>query len=117
MTRDEIMNMPAGREMDALIAKQITKIEGINDRGFKRDYDGSMVQVVPEYSTDIAAAWEVAENIELFQFMYLTKDIQWQIGNHGEYGFDEFTVIVGADTAPLVICRAALLAVMEDNNG
>ena len=88
MTRDEILNMPAGREMDALIAE---KVMGWTWRAFqpahvpgelvRRPYPGNWSALprriadgterlaggwdsdLPHYSTDISAAWEVTEKI------------------------------------------------------
>ena len=64
----------------------------------------------PHYSTSIAAAWEVVEkvratvSVELEFQMFAYEDGTWQ----AEFGIegDGF-----ADTAPLVICLAALAAV------
>ena len=65
MTKDEIMQMEAGREMDELIA---TEVMGwaIGDRGAHYVYnDGVNVHFVIagefEPSTDISAAWQVME--------------------------------------------------------
>ena len=76
-----------------------------------RRIDGSFAYVVPvpEYSTDLAAAWEV-----MARFLH-----DWQIDIHGcAEGWEvallsqEGDEVFGeSDTAPLAICRAALKAV------
>lgn len=113
MTRDEILNMPAGRELDALIAEKVM--------GLKVDYEFDEVLeprvpflvdkydewgYLPNYSTDIAAAWQVVERFESHCTMNNVHGI-W------ECYLPDFAI--GKDkTAPLAICRAALLAVMGD---
>ena len=52
MTRDEILAMEPGHEMDALVAKHVTHCTYL----FHETY--------PSYSTDIAAAWEVVEKMD-----------------------------------------------------
>src|SRR5688572_25998134 len=68
MTRDEILNMPAGRKMDALIAEKVmgwTKLGGkVQIFGGQR-VDLIMLkngkqEIVPRYSTDRGDVWEVA---------------------------------------------------------
>ena len=72
--------------------------------------------LVPRYSTDIAAAWEVVEKLNLL-VMPIDED-DWmagQLDSRYSYASAETGVIDGyiafhavADTAPLAICRAAL---------
>lgn len=69
MTKEEIEAMPAGREMDALIAERLFNCKIICR------HDGSISEwgagetrkfrdaQIPHYSTDIAAAWQVIERI------------------------------------------------------
>jgi len=62
---------------------------------------------LPKYSTDIAAAWEVVEEMELvvgYGLLY-----KWHVRNSWED--DLASVHTNADTAPLAICRAALKVV------
>lgn len=111
--------MKPGRELDALIAEKVmgrpteryagavvfsvdpNSIQGV----YPLDY------IVPHYSTDIAAAWEVVEkvydwNFRLERFEGLSKDYYGaQFFLNGEWHYGE------ADTAPLAICLAALKAV------
>jgi len=83
------------------------------------DRDGN---VHPKFSTDIAAAWQVVEKM---------RDTlgHWELAHHildprkcyaefgGEYepydGWHNCKGCALADTAPLAICRAALLATLE----
>ena len=113
MTRDEILSMPAGREMDVLIAEKVmgwkTGERGVN-AGYWVNDKGKEVHFKDTWypSADVTVAWEVVEKF---------KGISLRC--HGKFWFCDFDV-EGKDyeysqslTAPLAICRAALLAVME----
>lgn len=83
MTHDEIDALPAGREMDALVAEKVMAMDIVRDvecmyeHGFRDpdigirgtvipaegNYDRDTYDPVPAYSTDIAAAWEVVEKM------------------------------------------------------
>jgi hypothetical protein len=125
MNRDEILAMPAGREMDALIAEKVMgwtlgephEIHGWMMHGMVtvRDWVGSTndagITHIEKWSpsTDIAAAWEVVEKLG-------DKFDELERGDGGEFWMcvvypDGFIPCVArAETAPLAICRAALLA-------
>ena len=116
MTRDEIINMPAGRELDALVAEKVMsdntrhfiwKRYGKPDAIQSPEYGGPQ-----EYSTDIDAAWQVVEKLEIMGIRLIiwtgVNDIHWyQIGEQDVVGE------IHATTLPVAICRAALLAVMD----
>ena len=95
MTREEILNMPAGREMDALIAKFVMKVDSPHD--------------VYKFSTDIADAWTVVEKMNSIK---MDTDEGYQIRAKFLFGIQ---MLHGKEEkeASLAICRAALLAVME----
>jgi len=101
MTRDDILNMPAGREMNRLVMEWVTELT-VDDNFY-----------IPAYSTDIAAAWEVVAKMgnvnELHDVELRTSIRGWICSIFNS--FDNFEV--NAETAPLAICRAALLAVMD----
>jgi hypothetical protein len=105
MSRDEILNMPAGREMDVTIGYHVMGLV-------------APPEIYPEYSTDIAAAWEiVAKHPHYFQLVR-SNETGWRPSPWGAmlwrcrfYAPEKFEA--RAETAPLAICRAALLAVME----
>lgn len=134
MTRDEIMAMVPGREMDALVAEKVMNLcvldqvhqygDGcvVSDKGFDEwmshpEYGRiDDPDLLPPYSTDIAAAWEVMEK----------WGFQAQAGYQGGdyfcsimYGFDgEGTPLYGevgdCASAPEAICKAALLTLIEE---
>lgn len=115
MTRDEILNMPAGTKMNQLIWWKIFDMYPTppnND-----------IKLLPDYSGDMNVAWSVVEKLEksepetLCNISRISENgqrdgLEWHchlrcIGGNGKY----FYAI--ADTAPLAICRAALLAVTK----
>lgn len=111
MTNDEIDKLEVGFELDALVAEKI-----FNDTP-PRGYG------VPDYSTDIAAAWEVVEKMASKGFdaevMSLSSGLPSVDDNHRCYcefqvpwriGFNRLRAF--APTVPLAICRAALKAVL-----
>jgi hypothetical protein len=122
MTRDEILNMPAGREMDALIAASVMGWVNVSEVrpnlltdviGKPPDFDYK--DIVPHYSTDISVAWGIIDKSECYiidnqvsqeESVDGIKRVNAQVFI-GRWGYAE------AETAPLAICRAALLAVVE----
>ncbi len=76
----------------------------------------------PPYSTSISAAWEVVKHI-LKQPMNRGVDIENAVTQGGAWGCHIYTKadgiicpskVVLAPTAPLAICRAAILATQEE---
>jgi hypothetical protein len=109
MTEAEVLGMPAGRELNALVAE---KVMGQAWQGGNPvpNYDGRWPWP-PPYSTDIAAAFEVAEAV---------SKLAWHL-SRGSRGYNCQIVLAecltkcfevrDVETAPLAICRAALLTV------
>jgi len=128
MTRDEILNMEAGREMDALVVEKIMG-EPYPDRfahpkwwGLRYDM-GHEVWEPMLFSTNIKMAWEVVETLKALGFSVLrlsTGDILgdwWQFhcaDAYREIVFeDSRDYFANAETPALAVCRAALLATLE----
>jgi len=166
--RETILNMPAGREMDALVAEKVMEWQRIRNwhgqpiaDGWVGFWDGEWIvwierplsdeedQSKPwQPSTDIAAAWKVVEKVDLMiipiavyssaaawdEPKILPIKIWWAALRTfsdpsiylpiEEYDKEwegwvnlidqSITLDMVAETAPLAICRAALLAVMEE---
>lgn len=98
MTEDEIRNMPAGRYIDLLIGRDVMNFSSLGP---------STNDWCP--STDMAMAWEVVDKMEYphpanFEIRRLQSAWVCEISNPYP------NIIVFADTAPLAICRAFLLA-------
>ena len=73
---------------------------------YQYEHGSTCRRVVPEYSTDIAAAWEVVEKLRPTGPKLSIHAAR--LGYDVEYGPGWF---VSAPTAPLAICRAALKAI------
>ena len=118
LTRDSVLSMPAGREMDVLVAELVMGWL-VKDGCY---YSNGVVTpwMTPEHwgdyqgfrpSEDIAAAWEVVEKL-------------WETHNYAVEGCNgsQFALFQSKDksfschglTAPLAICRAALLTTLGD---
>jgi hypothetical protein len=138
MTEAEIREMPAGPEMDALVAELVMGWRPYeNGRQYcdlscglpaDRDVDDfihySCSYEIPDDwspSTDIAAAWLVVEKITARNPPF-HESPEWglelrQIGDGWGvrlYGSHVPMLEAEADTAPLAICRAALLTTVEE---
>jgi len=103
MTRNEILNMPAGREMDALIAKEVF--------GLDVKHDWHWQHTTQAYTTEIGAAWKVVDKLVRFSITIesFPKGVLCRFFGAGQTTAGD--AVGWADTAPLAICRAALLAV------
>ena len=125
------MELKAGRERDALVARHVMGWSRSNDglggawwydeRGNKTIYGGgsSGQSTYKEFrpSTDIAAAWEVVEKMRIMVSptllnRWIAGVLKGVTGDGKRYYFDGTTA--EADTAPLAICLAALKAVGYD---
>ncbi len=127
------MNEP-GRELDALVAEKVIGLqvyqateddmiftlerEFVQAGDYCYDVENHMTRLVPSYSTDIAAAWQVVEHFGSDCRVDLTK----YAGDHGyhcfisRYTYDDEHYLgdCEAPTAPHAICLAALAAVGAD---
>jgi len=98
MTRDEIDKLSAGKKINQYVW---WKVFDMTPEPPNNDMD-----LLPDYSAEIAPAFSVIEEINPPLFL-----IRYEMG--------KWTCIIGfhkstADTAPLAICRAALLAVNKE---
>lgn len=115
MTRDEILAMKPGRELDALVMRTVFKAEkkDIGDECYwVSEVNGEEV-CWPRWfspSTDIAAAWEVEEEIEI-----QNKRVAYcQTLKIVLYSKDEYVGMFDyVHASPADRCKAALLAVMD----
>ena len=115
MTHHDINSMPAGKEMDQLIYDKIFRESFFGEHPTHLIPDDFDFVNLPNYSTDISAAWEVVERLAEHDAMeiYLLRQAdgcrickKWCC-----YSFFEESL---ADTAPLAICRCALKYVTPD---
>lgn len=128
MTRAEILALPAGRELDMLVAEKVLGFQRGGLGGDDPDYwwcnpgylnatpHSLRVARTPRFSTDIAAAWQVvgklcpSTNRAEPWFKLYTSSGSWMANFHRESTED-----TAADTAPLAVCRAALLAMLPEH--
>jgi hypothetical protein len=138
MNKEQISNMPAGREMDALIAERVMGMQwyswtdeamGGIIRGLRfpdrfsyavlEFYERTTIEypALEPYSTDVKAAWGVVEKMTpLYRFglAQVESGRFWFAQFENIEHFGEWEAFESEDeTAPLAICRAALLAVLE----
>jgi hypothetical protein len=139
--------LPAGQELDALVAERVTKVEprrvafatrdGGQSAAFWEDREGFTTKrdvaewaqkhdhqvsewlEYPRYSEDIAAAFQVVENLKAdgWRFVLSSREAYtelWWCGFERPAHWESNQSQVGkatAETAPLSVCRAALKAV------
>ncbi len=141
MTRDEILDMPAGRDMDALIALKFfgwhwENVQNglllpssdhpamVNNWAAEWDKKG-YPNWLPEYSKSISLAWEVVNKIcipapedcwtgPIMQINHEHNTCEVIFSQLDSIDCAMESVEATAETAPLAICRAALLATLED---
>jgi hypothetical protein len=128
MTRDEILSMPAGREMNELIAEKVMgwDIHPASPDPWERELawysDDGKLQGGYGYwrpSENIADAWQVIDKADWYWELFPATDIYDVTEIVCRLGFEAGTMgdcsVEGeakADTPELAICRAALLAVL-----
>jgi len=110
--------MPAGREMDVLIAEKVMGWKWDSRDEVFYDQEGrSRVDIFNRFSSEIEYAWMVVEKIIAMSYTVLVSN-----GKHSPPRQTWHCIITiipqqggyrdgYADTAPLAICRAALKAV------
>ena len=103
MNQKDILKMEAGREMDALIEKELIK-------GFYT-FHGEY----PNYSTNIAAAWEAIKEMNrknYYVHMGILPSYSYATFINAKNGISGWQGQALPNELPLAICRAALLAIM-----
>jgi hypothetical protein len=132
LTEEYVKNMPASREMDKLIAERIMGLElwyG-DPTGFDipenidywrtdtKDWNDELYLRCPFYSDDIARAWEVLEKFYNNYSIILNYDdpltiesMKWYCELYAK-GKPFVDYEVYSPTAPLAICRVALLVTL-----
>ena len=97
MKRDEILSTKAGRELDVSIGYYVMDLHCHPD-------------LYPNYSTNISDAWKVVEKLQYMGYMvHLSCMKEFFITLEHDNHNKEMDYWIGAETAPLAICRAAAL--------
>lgn len=103
----DFLNMPAGEEIDILVARNVL------GHTVQQDSSGQWFEgftSLARYSDSLQSAWNAAERVISTKNAFYTvsrKGTQWM----AEFQINKVRHFAFADTAPLAICRAALLAV------
>jgi len=129
MTKEEILAMEAGKELDKLVHQQVFQLcvhdwklrySKRNDNSYyycpkcKDKFWGLMPESTPRYSRDISVAWQVLEKIkELLSGHHF--DIHFCSDGLPEFHIDG-EVLVATNEVPEAISKAALIAVLETKN-
>lgn len=122
--------LPAGRELDALVAERVMGWSNVSLGALGNDAFGWNPSLrghvpphgripIPCYSTSIQAAWEVAEKLverrrylavqrQAGEYNHTWSACFWEIGENGVLHIISARGV--ATSAPLAICRAALKA-------
>lgn len=111
MTREEILNMPAGIEMDMLIATQVFNRKAHPSKNKILGQVGRYVSP-RHYSIAIMAAWEVVEKMTEYELHIMSGCNFKRYPNmpySAKFENKNWSFVALANTAPLAICRAALL--------
>ena len=124
MNTPDIDTLPAGPELDALIAEKVMGWEWNirNGQCYAEHWCSNAADCWPEWSpsTDITAAWEVVEKLRNWPNGHYWLSLsqiagvrgEWRSGfSYGGMAVNHSPKFVVADTAPLAICRAALKAI------
>ena len=122
MTREDILKMEAGREMDALIAEKVMEWTAISKitPGISLDLIGTPPQgrpdLVPHFSTDISAAWEVVKEMSAKNYWCIMEIMSSRCYTMFEEvkTKDKYQAEANVYELPLAICRAALLTTLQE---
>lgn len=105
--------------MDALIAERVMGLKPTNPGFYSNDVyisrpHGENMGIVGIFkpSTDVSAAWEVVEKMFETYSKEITVEFGWKENPIYAWHCHMGLVDATAETAPLAVCRAALLAVM-----
>lgn len=113
--REKILAMEPGRELDSLVAEKVMGSElhwdGEEGQSYRIVEEKAFEEFLKPFnpSTDIAAAWEVAEKFHSWELHKLLPGIRTY---KAVMNADPRSVSY-SDSAPEAICKAALLAVLD----
>lgn len=104
--------MKPGRDLDALVAEKVMGLKGPL-ANFWYETENGMHACLPAYSTDIAAAWEVMEELKSIGSMVQVffSIGTWRVSWRRQNDPPSITLYATAGAAPHAICLAALQAV------
>lgn len=114
MTREEILALPTGKKLDALVAEKVMGWEAKPGRAYYWTGKDRVVRsVFYQFSTDISAAWELLCKFKTHQVTFHENGFYQQSDMKYRVIIAKNQHVAYANTAPEAICKAALLAVMD----
>ncbi|MNW44598.1 hypothetical protein D3C74_218360 [compost metagenome] len=113
MTREEIMSMEPGRELDRLVALKVMGYEPSKMEP-KLVRKGAVAFLPEPYSWNISAAWEVVEKMKQNNWFFILSDNLFSDNWEASFFWEPNQEMVDSisKSAPEAICKAALLAVL-----
>jgi hypothetical protein len=126
LTREEILAMEPGPALDEITAeiacgRKVRMLNEVTNNSFKPQYDKKVIDegagrynIIPRYSSDISAAWEVADKLKIAiipQSSSAPGNLKYLA--RAEWDFRQNEIDVFAATAPEAISKVALLAVLK----
>lgn len=117
MKRDEIVALNPGRELDAIIGRnlfgyRLCSVQDVEDYHFFHGKgDVEAYSPLPHYSTDVAAAWEVINMLDKDRH-YIEVHTDETMDNRWWCRVSGFTKAMGR-TGAESICKAALFAIFR----
>jgi len=114
LTREKVLAMDMGREMDALVAERVMGAKGIMNVGTAWFVNDNINDLLPRYSTNISAAWDVIEAPHIMDKVQLglmpTSFGMWMCRSY----MPGWNIQVQSITAADAISRAALLTTIKE---
>ena len=117
MTRDEILAMTAGRELDKLVAEKCLGLEVLTSaNNAVCDYYSPQINIkgrseLPFYSTDLNAAWDALGG--KYELTLMARAGKMRLHTVLIYrGYGKTTIEIRSENPSEAICKAALLAEM-----
>lgn len=109
LTREKIETMKAGSEIEILISDHVFKLSTLewNRRFFNNR---------TKFSTDISAAWEVVKEMSAQNYWFGCQVLSSRCQAWFEKDLFKHDSVASTYDLPLAICRAALIAVMDNEN-
>lgn len=110
MTLSDALKLPAGRELDAVVCEHLGY--ELSQRGGHYRIKPDNWTPVPNYSTDLSAAWTLVEKLrEKWGVCRIEVSVKYA---HVEFCQPSHEVQGMAETLPLAIARAALRVFWKD---
>lgn len=121
----EAINLPPGRELDALVAEKVMGLEPWPEQDSRWECKAFRAPIIPQgvepkpcappnYSTGIAAAWEVVEKLVALDYRVRVtayRDNSYGVTLSFPLSAGKRDGLFEAETAPHAICLAALKAI------